>query len=364
MPSGDKQEAKTYGDNSPITQIITQTLGEKATKEIVESLTLQIEQYYSKTDEKLDKLLDNNKGFVDNLMIQINHHMQTNTSLIELLTKAQKEREEAIVEIEKLKEQNKDGDFDRVLDEAQKALEEYDSQKYRQILASYRENEKNKQLIKNIAQTHYLSAKSYASDYLHEKAEKEILKAITLDDTNGAYLHSYGYMLYNTARYDEALKYYKQSLAIRQAIGDRSGEGTTLNNISGIYHARGDLTTALEYLQKSLAIHQAIGDRSGEGATLNNISQIYQVRGDLTTALEYLQKSLALTQAIGDKSGEGATLNNIATIHNARGDLTTALEYLQKSLALTQAIGDKSGEGATLNNISQIYDARGDLTTA
>ncbi len=286
MFDGDKQEAKTYGDNSPITQIITQTLGEKATKEIVESLTLQIEQYYSKTDEKLDKLLDNNKGFVDNLMIQINHHIQTNTSLIELLTKAQKEREEAIVEIEKLKEQNKDGDFDRVLDEAQKALEEYDSQKYRQILASYRENEKNKQLIKNIAQTHYLSAKSYASDYLHEKAEKEILKAIALDDTNGLYLHEFGYMLHNTARYDEALKYFEQSLAIRQAIGDRSGEGTTLNNISQIYQARGDLTTALEYLQKSLAIQEAIGDKSGMCATLFNIGHIHLAHDEVGEAIK------------------------------------------------------------------------------
>ncbi|MCP4738560.1 MAG: tetratricopeptide repeat protein, partial [Bosea sp.] len=37
-------------------------------------------------------------------------------------------------------------------------------------------------------------------------------------------------------------------------IGDTAGEGTTLNNISQIYDARGDYTTALEYLEQSLAI--------------------------------------------------------------------------------------------------------------
>jgi hypothetical protein len=35
----------------------------------------------------------------------------------------------------------------------------------------------------------------------------------------------------------------------KQEIGDKSGEGTTLNNISQIYDARGDYDTALSYLQ-------------------------------------------------------------------------------------------------------------------
>ncbi len=66
---------------------------------------------------------------------------------------------------------------------------------------------------------------------------------------------------------------YEQSLLIYKEIGDKSGEGTTLNNISGIYNARGDYETALNFLNQSLAIRQEIGNKSGEGATLNNISQ-------------------------------------------------------------------------------------------
>ncbi|MCP4288681.1 MAG: tetratricopeptide repeat protein, partial [Gammaproteobacteria bacterium] len=37
----------------------------------------------------------------------------------------------------------------------------------------------------------------------------------------------------------------------------------------------GDYDTALDYLKQSLAIQQEIGDKSGEGTTLNNMSQIY-----------------------------------------------------------------------------------------
>ncbi len=169
---------------------------------------------------------------------------------------------------------------------------------------------------------------------------------------------------HHLGNYETALGYLERSLQIRQEIGDKAGEGTTLNNISQIYDARGDYETALGYLERSLQIRQEIGDKAGEGTTLNNISQIYDARGDYETALGYLERSLQIRQEIGDKAGEGTTLNNMATTAYARGDYETALGYLERSLQIRQEIGDKAGEGTTLNNISQIYDARGDYETA
>lgn len=36
-----------------------------------------------------------------------------------------------------------------------------------------------------------------------------------------------------------------------EAIGDKAGEGISLNNIANIYHAQGDYPTALDYLKQS-----------------------------------------------------------------------------------------------------------------
>jgi tetratricopeptide (TPR) repeat protein len=199
---------------------------------------------------------------------------------------------------------------------------------------------------------------------LHLRAERAAKEVPELRQKYGTTLNNISMIYQARGEYDEALEYLKQTLAIDRELEDRAGEGTTLNNISQIYDARGDYGKALEYLEQSLAIRREIGDRSGEGATLNNISAIHHARGDSAKALEYMEQSLAIIREIGDRSGEGTTLNNISQIYRARGDYGKALEYLEQSLAIRREIGDRSGEGTTLNNISAIHHARGDSTKA
>ena len=86
---------------------------------------------------------------------------------------------------------------------------------------------------------------------------------------------------------------------ISQEIGDRAGEGTTLNNISQIYKARGDYGTALKYLEQSLAISKEIGDRRGEAVTSWNIGTTYADQGDLAEAEQYMSRTVEIDEAIG-----------------------------------------------------------------
>ncbi|MEW6668705.1 MAG: tetratricopeptide repeat protein, partial [Thermodesulfobacteriota bacterium] len=124
-------------------------------------------------------------------------------------------------------------------------------------------------------------------------------------------LNRYGMCQHSLGFYEEALEAHLKSLETCPGSKER---GTTLNNISQIYDARGDYDTALKYLEQSLKIRREIGDKAGEGATLNNISQIYKARGDYDTALKYLEQSLKIRREIGDKAGTIPTLHNMAHI--------------------------------------------------
>ena len=193
----------------------------------------------------------------------------------------------------------------------------------------------------------------------HYLESLEILREIGDRAGEGVTLNNISQIYDSWGRYQEALDTLKQSLEIRREIGDRAGEGVTLNNISQIYKAWGRYEEALETLKQSLEILREIGDRAGEGVTLNNISQIYDSWERYDEALETLKQSLEIRREIGDRAGEGATLNNIAGIYHSWGRYEEALETLKQSLEIRREIGDRAGEGATLNNIAGIYHSWG-----
>ncbi|MBL6986228.1 MAG: tetratricopeptide repeat protein [Methylobacter sp.] len=180
----------------------------------------------------------------------------------------------------------------------------------------------------------------------------------------GTTLNNLALIAHAKGDYDSALHYLTQTLEIDRELGNKKDGCATFNNISLIHSAKGDYDTALQYLTQAMQISQDIGDKRGEGATLNNISQIYQAKGDFGTALQYLKQSLKICKDNGNKAGVSATLNNISQIYQAIGDYDIALQYLKQTLQITQDIGDKRGEGKTLNNISQIHQAKGDYGTA
>lgn len=206
-------------------------------------------------------------------------------------------------------------------------------------------------------QWHYAKAAAYwqkAAALLPEESKEE----------RALYLNEAGCELKCIGKYTEALPLLEQSLSLYQKIGDREGEGTTLNNISQIYDVRGDYATALMYLEQSLVLFREISDKVYEGRTLNNISQIYRARGDCAAALMYLEQSLAISREIGDKAGEDCTLNNIGNIYRVLGDYSKALACLEQALAIQQEFSNRYGQVYTSWNIGRAYEKQGNLKQA
>ncbi|HJT56006.1 MAG TPA: tetratricopeptide repeat protein [Ktedonobacteraceae bacterium] len=112
-----------------------------------------------------------------------------------------------------------------------------------------------------------------------------------------ALLYSRVAYLYNgLGQKQEALRYYQQALAIFQEVGDRGGEGTTLNNLGRVYDDLGQKQEALRYYQQALDIRKEVGDRGGEGVTLHNIGMLYfqEEQYDVALACFWLARLLCL----------------------------------------------------------------------
>ena len=75
--------------------------------------------------------------------------------------------------------------------------------------------------------------------------------------------------------------------ALAGTVIAQAGEGTTLNRIGLVYHAQWQYAQALERYKQALAIRREVGDRTREGRTLNNIGGVYQRQGRYGEALKW-----------------------------------------------------------------------------
>ncbi|MBW4469572.1 MAG: CHAT domain-containing protein [Stenomitos rutilans HA7619-LM2] len=143
---------------------------------------------------------------------------------------------------------------------------------------------------------------------------------------------------YHRAEYRQALDSFQKALERLKQVSDRAGEGTTLNNIGGIYDSLGQYPKALEFYQQALVIRKEIGDRVGEGTTLNNIGGIYDSLGQYPKALEFYQQALVIRKEIGDRADEGTTLNNIGYLLEAQKQAELAVVFLKQSVSTYELI--------------------------
>jgi tetratricopeptide (TPR) repeat protein len=62
--------------------------------------------------------------------------------------------------------------------------------------------------------------------------------------------------------YDQALDWYRKSLEINEALGNRAGVASSYHQLGMVAHERGDYDQALDWYRKSLEIKEALGDRA------------------------------------------------------------------------------------------------------
>jgi len=173
---------------------------------------------------------------------------------------------------------------------------------FRNAIIELSDGKRNKPMMEDIK----LKSFSSLGGLSHQSKEEEIIRleeyiqTVQTDELKNNILGQLGRLEYELGRYEKALIHFEKSLAIQEEIGDKAGEGTTLNNISQIYKAQGDYTTALEYLTKSLAIQKEIGDKAGMCATLFNMGHISSSEDEKSKALAYWVKAYNIAKEIGE----------------------------------------------------------------
>jgi len=171
----------------------------------------------------------------------------------------------------------------------------------------------------------------------------------------GNALGNLGLAYYSLGKYDKAIEFQRQSLEIKREIKDRLGEGGSLGNLGLAYYSLGKYDKAIELFLQALAISREIKDPLGEGNALGNLGNAYDSLGKYDKAIEFHLQRLAVMREIKNRSGEGATLGNLGNAYGSLGKYDKAIEFFLQSLAISRQIKNRRGEGQSLGNLGVTY---------
>jgi non-specific serine/threonine protein kinase len=162
----------------------------------------------------------------------------------------------------------------------------------------------------------------------------------------------------------QAVAYFAQSLPLLRGGTDTSLLARTLTSLALSVLQSGDLERAMTLCTEGRALYQQVGDQRGIAATLANIGLIWQARGDEQRATALWEESIAVRRQIGDQGGVAHVLALLAGVAVRQGAYARARGLYQESLALRQQTGDQEGIAPILEGVTALSVALGHLLPA
>ncbi|MBB3699402.1 tetratricopeptide repeat protein [Flammeovirga yaeyamensis] len=189
--------------------------------------------------------------------------------------------------------------------------------------------------------------------------------AITLKDTSrqGVIYNNLGNIANKTSRNEEAIKYYLQSLTLREK-GDLKNLNRTYNNISQIYKRIGDYEKSILYNQKAIQVQVAQKNVFGQSISYLNLGNTYRHMGQYDSSIYYNKEALRLSESINDTIGFAFAFYNLGSSNFSKKDFHEAIKYYKKAYPIYEKGNMKSYAASTLNSLSASYRSAGNLKKA
>jgi tetratricopeptide (TPR) repeat protein/DNA-binding SARP family transcriptional activator len=180
----------------------------------------------------------------------------------------------------------------------------------------------------------------------------------------GASLNNLGVMRQMTGDYPGATLALAQALDLCCDLGDRQGQAHALNHLGSVRQETGDYPGATTANEQALDLYRALGDRQGQASVLRSLGIVRRMTGDFPGATLALTQALDLYRALGDRQGQAHSLGNLGNVRQETSDYPGAILLLTQALDMYSALGDRQGQANSLGNLGAVYLRTGDYLGA
>ncbi|MCS6820763.1 MAG: tetratricopeptide repeat protein [Microscillaceae bacterium] len=145
--------------------------------------------------------------------------------------------------------------------------------------------------------------KEFAPEKTIEYADKAIQIATHLSDKKhlawAIRLKGKGYKYQQ--KYQEAKRYFLQSLALEEEINNSRGIAECFEELGDAYKGRREFSSALKYYKKALDLFEKLEDKRGTMVVLNNLADTYEMEDQFKNSVTFATKAMDLAMQLNDE---------------------------------------------------------------
>ncbi|MFN8421835.1 MAG: tetratricopeptide repeat protein, partial [Anaerolineae bacterium] len=174
-----------------------------------------------------------------------------------------------------------------------------------------------------------------------DEGERQLATAIELAELEadpvliGMVCSEIGWSAMARGEYARALAFLERGLDNLRQAGDLMEEALTLSRLGVLAIAVNDLDRAEERLRESMGLRERIGDRAGIAQVLNNLGCVYEDRGDFEAAAEAYEGSRDLALELGHGTHYGIAASNVCLARLLLGDVEGAKHQMREFFHMT-----------------------------
>ncbi|MDX6613027.1 MAG: hypothetical protein QOD75_2213, partial [Blastocatellia bacterium] len=177
-------------------------------------------------------------------------------------------------------------------------------------------------------------------------------------------LGNLGNAYHRLGRYEKAIEFYEQALAISREVKDREGEGVILGYLGDVHNDLGRYEKAVEFDEQALAISREVKARFWEAATLNHLGLVYNGLRQPAKAMAFYEQALAIAREIKHSWEEFRSLNGLGSLYRAQTQYEKAIQLYEQALAIARRYNERQNEAEVLYNLALTERGRGNLPAA
>lgn len=191
------------------------------------------------------------------------------------------------------------------------------------------------------------------------KAKDESYAKESPEDMSEIYFGE-GINLHVLGLHDQAIRRYKESIAISKKISDVDKRTDNMYksyiNIGDAYQLKNQTDSALYFYQA--AFHSPTKDLNNRFVSSISLADVHMEQNRMDSALYYLKNSEGVLQKLGTKNTEATFDKMLAKYYEKIGQNDSAIYYYERSIALKNQLNRPEPE--LLKKLSEIYGKIGD----